>query len=151
MEDSSSLFSLSIDPATKSSLAETAKWARFLAIVGFVFLLLVLGVGIYSSLLISRYQDIYAGSTGRSSFFDGIGIGMAALYLLMAIVVFFPLLFMFRFAGQMQSALASNNQALLNSSFQQLKIYFRFLGIVTVVSLALLLLAFLLQILGTTF
>lgn len=148
MEENTALFSLSIDPATKAQLSETATWARFLAVAGFVFLLLVVFFGLYSTLVISRYEDVFNGYPGRRGIMDSIGVGVAAMYVIVSIVAFFPLLFMFRFANQMQRALSFNNQALLNASFQNLKIYFRYLGVVTVIFLVLMLLFMLVGLLG---
>lgn len=148
MQENTALFSLSIDPATKAQLSETAKWARFLAVAGFVFLLLVVFFGLYSTLVISRYEDVFNGYLGRRGIMDSIGTGVAAVYVIVSVVAFFPLLFMFRFANQMHRALFSNNQALLNGSFQNLKIYFRYLGIVTIIFLVLTLLSMLVGILG---
>lgn len=148
MEESTSLFSLSIDPATKAHLSETAKWARFLAIVGLVFMVLLVVIGLYSTLMISRYENELTGRYGERSFLASIGTGVAAMYVIMAVVAFFPLLFMLRFAAQMRNALASNDQTLLNSSFQNLKIYFRYLGIVTIIFLLLIVLSLFMGILG---
>jgi hypothetical protein len=133
MQDDSSLFSLSIDTATKAHLSETARWARFLAIVGFVFLALTVFSGIYVSVTLNRFtsMDSTAGMLGAAS------AGVAVMYLFMAAVAFFPLLFTFRFASQMREALNRNDQALLNASFQNLKIFYRYLGIVTIISLVL--------------
>lgn len=148
MEETTPLFSLSIDPATKSHLSETAKWARFLAVAGLIFLILLIFFGLYSTLVISRYEDVFNGYTGRRGYFESIGVGVAILYVVIAVVAFFPLLFMLRFAGQMRNALSANDQALLNSSFQNLKVYFRYLGIVTIIFLVLTVLSMLLGILG---
>ena len=147
MEENTSLFSLSIDPVTKTHLSETAKWARFLAIVGFVFLILMIVMGLFTSLFVSRYGDMYSNYSNRG-FMQAIGAGVAIFYILMAVVIFFPLLFMLRFANQMRGALNSNNQELLNSSFQNLKIYFRYLGVLTIIGLVLMALSILFQIVG---
>jgi len=42
---------------------------------------------------------------------------------------------MFRFANQMKTALYGNDQEDLNASFQNLKKYFRYVGIITIISL----------------
>ncbi len=150
MEQNSSLFSLTIDPQTKTHLAETAKWARFLAIVGFVFLLMVVLVGIYSTLTINRFEESYRemGGGAPDSFASSAGTGMAVVYTIMALIWFFPLLFTFRFANQMRSALQGNNQELLTTAFQNLKICFRYLGIVTVIFLVMIALSLLFGIMG---
>jgi hypothetical protein len=148
MEENNSLFSLSIDPATKVHLAETARWARFLAIIGFVFIVFMVALGVYSSLTISRYEDMFNGYRGNRSFVDSVGVGVSVMYVIMAVVAFFPLLFMLRFANQMRNALSSNNQALLTSSFQNLKVYFRYLGIITIILLVLTILSLFMGIAG---
>jgi hypothetical protein len=53
----------------------------------------------------------------------------------MAVVGFFPLLYMLRFANQMRTALDGNDQEKLNESFQNLKRYFRYFGIITIIGM----------------
>lgn len=134
---STSLFSLSIDPVTKAHLTETARWARFLAIIGFVFLALMLVGGIISIATMSYLTGNMGGDAAGFSMFAGYGIGFFAFFfIIIAVIVFFPLMFMLRFANQMKAALNSNDQQKLNTSFQNLKAYFRFWGIITIISLA---------------
>lgn len=150
MEQDTSLFSLTIDPAAKANLTETARWARFLAIVGFVFLLLMVLVGIYSSLTINRFEDSYRemGGLGSTGMLSSAGTGVAVMYILMAVIWFFPLLFTLRFANQMQKALQNNDQELLGASFQNLKVCYRYLGIITVIFLVLIALSLFLGMIG---
>jgi hypothetical protein len=148
MEETASLFSLTIDPSSKAHLSETAKWARFLAIVGFVFILFMVIVGVYSSLTISRYEDMFSGYNGRRTFIESLGVGVAITYIIIAAVAFFPFLFMLRFANEMRRALSSNNQTALNASFQNLKVYFRYLGIILIVCLVMMALSLLIGIFG---
>lgn len=148
MEESTSLFSLALDPAARTHLNETAKWARFLAVIGFIFILFLVMVGVYSSLTINRYEDMFNGYNGQRTFMESLGVGMAVTYLFLAVVAFFPFLFMLRFANQMRAALSSNDQAALNSSFRNLKVYFRYLGIVLIICLVIMALSLLLGIMG---
>ena len=76
------------------------------------------------------------------------GAVMAFYYIVIALIYFFPCLFLFRFATKMKVALASNDQETLNTSFQNLKATFRYMGIVTIVMLVFFLLAFLVAFLG---
>lgn len=135
MEDNTSLFSLSVDPVTKSHLYDAAKWARFLAIVGFIGLVLMIVAGVFASVTLGRYEDMYSGELGaRNRGMGGLmGATTAAVYIVVAIFWFFPLLFLIRFANNMQHALASNEQDRLNKSFQNLKVCFRYLGIITII------------------
>ncbi|MDQ3276710.1 MAG: hypothetical protein M3Q06_00175 [Bacteroidota bacterium] len=153
MEQDTSLFSLTIDPATKANLSETARWARFLAIIGFVFLLVMVLVGIYSTITINRFEDEFRemGGQGSAGMLRSAGTGVAAVYILIAAVWFFPLLFTLRFANQMQGALQNNDQKLLSASFQNLKVCYRYLGIITVIFLVLIVLSLLLGVIGLAF
>ena len=132
-----SLFGFGIDTASRVHLAEAAKWARFLAIVGFVVcgLIVILGIfaGSFLSMMSGLSSDDYRGSTALTS---GLGAFMAVFYIGMAILFFFPYLFLFRFANHMKSSLNTNDQLTLNSSFQNLKIMFRYVGILTIVLLS---------------
>ena len=109
MQENSSLFSITIDPVAKEHLAETAKWARFLAIVGFVALVLLTGIGIYASIVLNQFENMYGNeSRGVGSV---LGLGAAITYLVVFLIYIFPIVFMFRFAGKMRQALDSHDQA----------------------------------------
>lgn len=150
MEQDSSLFSLTIDPVAKSHLLETARWARFLAIVGFVFLVLAALVGVYSAVMVNRYEADYRemGGPGSANMLGSAGAGVAVMYMIMALIWFFPLLFTLRFANTMRNALQSNNQELLSTSFQNLKVCYRYLGIVTAIFLVMIALSLLFGVMG---
>jgi hypothetical protein len=135
-QPTSELFSLSIDPATKTHLSEAAKWARFLAIVGMVFLALIIIFGFFGAAMLFSTANSFGGSEYGAGM-GGIGSTFFAVYIVIAAVIwFFPLLFTLRFANQMKIALAGDDQQALNKSFQNLKICLRFLGIVTIIILA---------------
>lgn len=132
-----SLFGLSIDPNSKAHLTEAARWARFLAIVGFVMCALIVVAGIFFGSFFSILTRSSRYNTGfESGMASGIGTMMLVIYIIMAAIMFFPYLFLFRFANHMKSALASNDQNTLNTSFQNLKIMFRYLGIITIILLS---------------
>src|SRR5215204_6479333 len=133
----SSLFSLTIDPSTKASLLETARWARFLAIAGMVMLGLMIIFGLVYAIWINSMVDSMQNQAGFQTarpYATGLAIGSVVLFIVAALVAFFPLLYMLRFANQMKTALYGNDQEGLNTSFQNLKKYFRYLGIITIIS-----------------
>ena len=147
MQENSSLFSITIDPVAKEHLAETAKWARFLAIVGFVALVLLTGIGIYACIVLNQFENMYGNeSRGVGSV---LGLGAAITYLVVFLIYIFPIVFMFRFAGKMRQALDSHDQAALNVSFQNLKVCFRYLGIVTIIGIVFVALLLFLGIVGS--
>ena len=135
----SSLFGLSIDPAAKLHLSEAARWARFLSIVGFVIIGLIVLVGIFAgSIMGTMMGNVGAGNElGNPRVTGGImGSLLVIIYILAAALYFFPCLFLYRFATKMKTALAADDQETLNTSFQNLKKLLRFMGIMTIIVLA---------------
>jgi len=143
-----SLFGFGIDQSSRAHLAEAAKWAKFLAIVGFVMCGLIIVLSFFIGALFSTSMSRYGDS---AAFGSGFGIIMTIVYLSFGVLYFFPCLFLFRFANNMIVALNSNEQITLNRSFQNLKIMFRYVGILTIIVLALYIIAFVFGILGAAF
>lgn len=137
---SNSLFSLTIDPVTKAHLNETARWAKFLAVVGLILLALTVLTGIAATFFMApafrgALADDYR--TPMTNFENMGAVVMLAVYLVIVLIALFPMLFLLRFANKMKKALATNDQTLLNISFQNIKAYFRYLGIITIIVLLL--------------
>ena len=140
---------LGIDQSTFEHLTEAARWARFLAIAGFVFCGLIALFGMFAntffSLMTSRLSNEL---TNANELYGGMGVFMAVLYIGMALLYFFPCLYLFRFANYMKVAAATSKQENLDKSFQNLKIMFRFVGILTIIVLCLYLLLFIIGMAG---
>ena len=143
-----SLFGFGIDESSRAHLAEAAKWAKFLAIVGFVMCGLIIVLSFFIGTLFSASMSKYGDS---AAFGSGFGIIITIVYLGIGILYFFPCLFLFKFANNMIAALNSNEQITLNRSFQNLKIMFRYVGILTIIVLGLYIIAFVFGILGAAF
>ena len=133
--EGSPLFGLNIDHFIKSHLSETAKWAKFLSVLGLIVCALLVIGGIFAATVLSTLQR-----TNR--FNDGLPVYtvapafIAIIYIVIAILYFFPCLYLLRFANKMKTALASDNQESLTVSFQNLKAVFRFIGILTIIMLS---------------
>lgn len=141
-DQNTSLFGLGIDNISKSHLSEAAKWARFLAICGFVFLGLMVIYGIVVSFVMvdmANTMNQFDSTSNGSSLKDMMRIGMVIFYIVFAVIAFFPYYFLLRFANKMKAALLSNDQEALNGSFQNLKILYRYMGILMIISLVLIL------------
>lgn len=137
-----------ISPEITCYLLETAKWSKFLSIVGFV----VIGFMVLAALFIGSIMGT-AFSTlpmDESIPFDASVLSsiMTGFYLLFALFYFFPTLYLYRFSTQMQTAIHSNSQDELSQSFSNLKSMFKFWGIFTAVILGFYALLFLFGILG---
>jgi ATP/ADP translocase len=139
----SSLFGLSIDPMTKNHLGDAARWAKFLAIIGFIVCGLIVIIGIFAGSILENFSsNRYEGFNSNAQVnTKGFGVMAAVLYILIALLYFFPCLFLFNFASKMKTALLSNDQDTLNSSFQNLKKTFRYVGVLTIIVLSFYLIA----------
>jgi hypothetical protein len=135
------LFGLNVDPIIKSHLSETARWAKFLSIMGFIGCALLVLCGIFFASAFSTFDRRY-GTYDSPSMTSTVGPMMMVIYILIAIVYFFPCLFLLRFSNKMKTALATDDQADLTKSFQNLKVMFRYVGILTIIVLSLWVLAF---------
>jgi hypothetical protein len=131
MESNESLLNndLQIDATAHGHLTETAKWAKFIAIAGFIFSIAVILFGLYFAALLVSTSATAGGNTKTSATF------MVIFYAVIALVWFIVSIYHFRFASKLLLALQVNDQVELNNAFQNLRIYYRISGIVTIISL----------------
>lgn len=150
-QSQSQIFSLTIDPVIKSHLSETARWGKFLAILGFIVCGLIVLVGLFFGTifgsLVSRSEVSYEGNISSGS----LGAMAAVIYIVIAVIYFFPCLFLYRFSTKMKTALNGNEQTDLTLSFQNLKSLFRYVGVITVILLAIYLIVIVFALLAGTF
>ncbi|MET0243960.1 MAG: DUF5362 family protein [Flavitalea sp.] len=131
MEQQDSLFELQVDHQSTAFLRETAKWAKFLAIVGFIFIGLIVIVVVFAGSMLGAAMSTAYGTAGSA-----VGSFQVILLVAMVLIYFFPTLFLYRFASRMQVALRNNDQVTLNSSFESLKSCFKFMGILMIIILS---------------
>jgi hypothetical protein len=149
-ENQNQLFSLTIDPLVKSHLVDTAKWARFLAIAGIILLSLgvlftILNVTVLKNSGLTRYT--YNG-VEQEELTAGLKATVFILMLIIFAIAFFPMWYLLQFANKMKIALYSNDQEALISSFLNIKRYFRYVGVITIIVLVFYGLAILFILLG---
>lgn len=111
-------------------LLETTKWARFLAIMGYV------GMGL---LLLLALIMIVIGLLGLSR-----GINLSAFggaYLVLVVVYYFPVTYTNKFALLTKSGLLSNNAAEVAEGFKNIRKLYKFSVIMVIVIIVLYILA----------
>jgi flagellar biosynthesis protein FlhB len=102
-----------------------------------VFLAVLIIFGFFGAAMLFSTSNNFGGPEFGSFGMSSVASTFFAVYIVIAAVIwFFPLLYTLRFANQMKIALAGNDQQALNKSFQNLKICLRFLGIITIIILA---------------
>ncbi|HEY4875961.1 MAG TPA: DUF5362 family protein [Puia sp.] len=134
---SENLFELQIDAQSNNHLSQAAKWAKFLAIVGFVFCGLLIIWGIYMEIVLNSFGRLNGEAGAPFGAFSNFGGAFFLTFAIAgAILYFFPCLYLFRFGSKMQTALRNNDQNTLTNSFSNLKSFYKFLGILTIIFLA---------------
>lgn len=111
------------------SLMSTAKWAKFLAIMGFIGCGLMAIGGFFASVAFS--------AMGRHSYSPVPPWVFSFIYLAMAVLYFFPTLKLFLFSNEMKNGIESNEENSITSGFKNLKSFFSLLGIYTIVIISL--------------
>lgn len=124
---------LVIDTESAGHLKEASVWGKFLGIMGFVYSGVIAISGILTGIALSGMWGNY-GRRGPRLMEAGIA---SLVYLLGATIVFFMSLHLFRFSRKIQVAIISNDQLALPDSLRNLKLYFRFAGIISIITLVL--------------
>lgn len=148
LNDNQTMDKLYLNDSSKIYLFETAKWGNFLAIVGFILCGLILLVGIFFGSLISYFIPATSDQVYNAQFLSKLGPVMAVFYGLIALLYFFPCLFLYKFSAKMKVGLLTASQDSLTESFLNLKSLYKFWGIFTIIILAFYVLAFVLFTIG---
>ena len=122
---------LTLTSASKNFLIETAKWAKFLATLGFVLIGLLLVLAIFTSTIFEYAIKIQPGLP------KGLGLTIMITYLLLALIYFFPVYYLLKFSNQMKKALSTKNDETLAKAFEMLKSHYKFIGVFTIITISL--------------
>lgn len=133
---------LHVSDTGQQYLKETAKWARFLAIVGFVMTGFIVLAALFAGTL---FSTLSAASPGRSNFPTA---GITVVYLIISGIYFFPCLFLLQSSQKLTLALQGGSSEELTVAFEKLKNFFRFVGIMTLVIISMYALILLFMVLG---
>lgn len=120
---------LVIDWRSKEFLKETAKWTKFLAILGFV------GIGL---MVLGSLVMLFAPSSLMSNgdFPFGGKIFMMLLYLAFAVLYYFPISYLYQFSENTKKAIENNDNNAVRDAFEFLKSHYKFMGILTIILLS---------------
>jgi hypothetical protein len=129
------LFDLQIDHQSNSYLGEAAKWGKFLAIMGFIFCGLLIIIALFAGTMMASMMSGFGGGSEATASAVGGGV-ITFVYIVFALIYFFPCLYLYNFSSKMQVALRANQQESLNTSFRNLKSCFKFMGILMIIMLA---------------
>ena len=129
---------LSLNDQAVAALRESAKWSLFLSIVGFIGIGFLLIMALFIGSVFSQIGDTTPG-LGSNPFLAKKGF-MSAIYVVMAVLYFFPIYYLYKYANSTTNALKTYNSELLSDALVNLKSHHKFLGITVIVVLSLYLL-----------
>ena len=116
---------------SKSFLKETARWAYFLSIMGFILIALLIILALFMGAIFAKLASLGGGVAALGVRSGGF---IMAIYLVSAVIYFFPVYYLYQFASKAKAAFATDNNEQLNASFEYLKSHYKFFGIFTLVS-----------------
>lgn len=119
------------------NLNTTQKWAKFLAILGFIGVGIMFIAGIVVTLM-GGALGFLAEATPSPMVFGSLGL----VYVALAVLYFFPLLYLWRFASNVKNTIVYNAQNFAEKAFFNLMAHYRFVGILMIILISLYLLIF---------
>ena len=135
---------LQVSPVSQNFLHEAARWAKFLSIIGFIVCGLMAIAAFFAPSLYTRlsaFEELSSAVAGAAS------TVITIVYLAIAVLLFFPCLYLNKFSVKMKTALNSINQEDFEDSFKNLKSLFKFYGILSIILLSFYTLVFLIAML----
>lgn len=125
--ESSSQDDLKLTDKSLHYLDTTRKWAMFLAIIGLIGIAILILLSIFMTVLVSSRAFSAAPSQ-----FSMIPLGMISfVYLICAILYFFPVYYLLRFSMSMKKSLLYRNELTLEEALRYLKNHYQITGIIT--------------------
>ena len=125
----STIFDYSVTPTMATNLREAARWTRFLSIVGFI----LMGVLLIGGLLIAPvFMRLF------QSVMPSFPIVTGALIAIVIVVVLFGTFLyalLYRFSTYTRMAIETNDEQLFSKGLRSLKIYFIIYGVILILSL----------------
>ena len=128
---------LQVSTNAQNYLTESARWGKFLAIIGFVLCGLMVLIAVFVPTFIFRlppYNNLPA------AYNTAMQAGITIVYLLVAVL--------FKFSAKMQLAVKSVSQEKFDDSLMNLKSMFKFYGIMTIIFLSFYALIFVVAMIG---
>jgi len=142
-QDNPSIFeSNSLSDSAKAHLLETTRWTKFLAILSFIFIALM---------LIGFIFMISAGSM-MSSASSGMGSSpwmITIVWLLLGLFYWYPSVMLYKFSNAMKDGLNTANNELVENAFRYQKNFWKYMGIFTIVVISLYLIVIVAVVAGT--
>jgi hypothetical protein len=122
---------LAVSNETINVLDSIRKWTKFLSILGFVFVGLMAILGLFMGTVMSTFSGLAGNSLPFPSAF------FTVIYLIFALIYFFPVLYLYQFSSYLGKALASKDGESLTAAFRKLNSHYKYIGIIAIIIMGL--------------
>ncbi len=111
---------LEISEKSRAYLKETGNWAYFFSILGFIFIGLLFIGSLVVSVMFSFLDNENLPAIS--------GLTFGIVYIIFSIILFFPILYLYRFSTNMKSALENSESLNLEIAFKNIRSHYKFVG-----------------------
>jgi len=120
---------IEIGQETLKNLNTIRKWTMFLAITGFIFLGLIITLGLITGTFLSAFN--------HSDKIPGVpDTLLLTAFFGVAVICFFPILFLFRFSKHTSNAISELDKQELHKAFKYLKRYYIYIGVLLIIAVS---------------
>lgn len=133
-EDNNSYPQLVITEEIRSYIYDVAKWANFLAVVGFVIAAFMILAALTIGTAMNTSPEVAAmmGAMGKIG-----STAMTIVFIAYGLAIFYPSLLLSRYARKTKIGVLYGEQESLNESFSALKSLFKYWGIIVIILIGL--------------
>jgi len=130
-----------------SYLNTTRKWTMFFAILGFIVVSLMIIGGLTAGVLLRSVSGLFdtesiEGMEGAGSITGIAQVMLSIFIIIVALIYFFPILYLYRFSRHTASAIKGLEHTEITKAFKNLKSYWVYLGVLTIIILTVYLIIF---------
>lgn len=117
----------------KGYIVTISKWGKFLSILGFIGIGLMVIAALFMGSMVASLSNIPEGVSS--------GTMITVVYLIIAVVYFFPVLYLYKASTNLGAGIDSGSEESLTEGFKNLKSHYKFIGIFAIVILSIYVLA----------
>jgi len=130
MNSNPEIKNIEIGQDTLKHLNTLGKWTMFLAVSGFIFLGIIITLGLITGTFLTAFSN----SDKIPGMPDAL---LYAAFITVTLIIFFPILFLFRFSKHTSKAVSTLDKKEMHIAIRYLKRYFIYIGVLLIVILAL--------------
>lgn len=123
-------FKIGLTEEAINHLEKISKWASVLSILGFIYFALIILLGFISAFVTSPLG-------GKSGMGGAPSVLIAILYLLIALIYFFPILYLYKFSVYAKQSLRISSTPEFTVALKYLRNHYSYIGVLAIVAIAL--------------